>query len=430
MNPTETDPDTETGPSLLVFSDDWGRHASSCQHLIRELLPRYDVTWVNTIGTRAPRLDIATLKRVMEKLRQWSARPTKSDTSDGDTAEPDRTAGAASESSSLQPRVVNPRMWPWFSGAFDRGVNRRLLARQLTPIIEAMPQPVIGLTTLPITADLPDVLPVSRWVYYCVDDFSQWPGLDGKTLRRMDADMIRRADEIVVVSETLRTMVAGEGRSCSMLTHGVDVDFWNVRTAPRRRSVIDDIAGPCVVFWGVIDPRLCLPSLKALSSRLLNHRKWADARIVLVGPQQDPDPSLFELPNVVTRSAQPLAELPAIAADAAVLIMPYADLPVTRAMQPLKLKEYLATGRPVVVNDLPAIREWQECMDVARSPDDFADLVIQNLDDSIPLAQQSARQRLRGESWNRKSQCLEQILLHPMPPVKRRETDVSQLCHR
>jgi hypothetical protein len=36
--------------------------------------------------------------------------------------------------------------------------------------------------------------------------------------------------------------------------------------------------------------------------------------------------------------------------------MPYADLAATRAMQPLKLKEYLATGRPVVVRDLPATR--------------------------------------------------------------------------
>ena len=34
-------------PPLLVFADDWGRHPSSCQHLIQELLPQYQVTWVN-----------------------------------------------------------------------------------------------------------------------------------------------------------------------------------------------------------------------------------------------------------------------------------------------------------------------------------------------------------------------------------------------
>ena len=37
--------------SFLVFADDWGRHPSSCQHLIRQLLARYPVLWVNTIGT-------------------------------------------------------------------------------------------------------------------------------------------------------------------------------------------------------------------------------------------------------------------------------------------------------------------------------------------------------------------------------------------
>ncbi len=51
-----------------------------------------------------------------------------------------------------------------------------------------------------------------------------------------------------------------------------------------------------------------------------------------------------------------MEELPALAQQASVLIMPYADLPVTRVMQPLKLKEYLATGRPVVA--APLRRCW------------------------------------------------------------------------
>src|SRR5262245_8337679 len=45
---------TET-PPLLVFSDDWGRHPSSCQHLIRRLRQDFPVLWVNTIGTRQPK---------------------------------------------------------------------------------------------------------------------------------------------------------------------------------------------------------------------------------------------------------------------------------------------------------------------------------------------------------------------------------------
>jgi hypothetical protein len=130
-------------------------------------------------------------------------------------------------------QVVNPKMWPWFSSDRDRRLNRWLLTRQLSPLIAKLPKPVVAVTTLPITADLPDTLSVDRWVYYCVDDFAQWPGLDGETLRRMDHDMIQQADSLVAVSETLQSMIASHGRSSSLLTHGVDADFWN-----SQRSVI------------------------------------------------------------------------------------------------------------------------------------------------------------------------------------------------
>ena len=66
----------------------------------------------------------------------------------------------------------------------------------------------------------------------------------------------------------------------------------------------------------------------------------------------------------------PYEELPSLAARATVLVMPYADLPVTRAMQPLKLKEYLATGKPVVVRALPATGPWADCLDAAVADQD------------------------------------------------------------
>ena len=57
-------------PRLVVFSDDWGRHPSSCQHLIAELLPRYRVDWINTIGTRRPTLSRHDLARAMDHLER------------------------------------------------------------------------------------------------------------------------------------------------------------------------------------------------------------------------------------------------------------------------------------------------------------------------------------------------------------------------
>jgi hypothetical protein len=83
--------------------------------------------------------------------------------------------------------------------------------------------------------------------------------------------------------------------------------------------------------------------------------------------------------------------------------MPYADLPVTRAMQPLKLKEFLATGRPVVVRDLPATRPWADCLDVADTPRSFSEAVRLRLQTGLPEQQKVGRARLAGESWAEKA---------------------------
>ena len=42
-------------PQLVVLGEDWGQHPSSTQHLIKRLLPDYQVLWVNSIGLRRPR---------------------------------------------------------------------------------------------------------------------------------------------------------------------------------------------------------------------------------------------------------------------------------------------------------------------------------------------------------------------------------------
>ena len=56
------EPGSQLSGRLVVFADDWGRHPSSCQHLVRQLVDDCDVVWINTIGTRRPELNMATLR--------------------------------------------------------------------------------------------------------------------------------------------------------------------------------------------------------------------------------------------------------------------------------------------------------------------------------------------------------------------------------
>jgi glycosyltransferase involved in cell wall biosynthesis len=373
----------QESPPLLVFADDWGRHPSSCQHLIRHLLDRHEVYWINTIGTRTPRFDLDTLSRGLEKIRHWTAH--------------------ARDCGNALPRlhVVNPRMWPWFSSSFGRRVNRELLYRQLLPLLRTLPRRAVAITTFPLVSDLIGVLPVKRWVYYCVDDFGEWPGLDQYTLRAMEKRLVDEAEVLIAVSATLQHKLAEMGRNSFLLTHGVDLDHWQSPDSGKAIPFLKSLKRPLVVFWGAIDQRLDVDFVRQLATDL------SKGTILLVGPEASPDPRLFESSRVVRLAALEYEQLPTLASEAAVLIMPYADLPVTQAIQPLKLKEYLATNKPAVVRDLPATRSWAGCLDLVSTPKAFSRAVQLRLCSGLPKQQHLARNRLQGESWVEKATAFE-----------------------
>lgn len=369
--------------SLLVFSDDWGRHPSSCQHLVRRLLPRFDVLWVNTIGTRSPRLDLDTFRRGVEKIRHWTTRSKKS--------------------SPLPPnlRLANPKMWPGFNSTSARGLNRELLLRQLMPKLREFGDSTVAVTTVPIVADLVGKLPVSHWVYYCVDDFTQWPGLDQSALQRLDEKLIEQADTLIAVSQTLQERLAARGRASQLLTHGIDLPFWKGERNEPTLDELTNLESPLIVFWGLIDRRLDLSFVKKVSDTLTK------GTILFVGPVADPDPALFKIKRAHRLPALDFHQLPLLAQAASVLIMPYADLPVTRAMQPLKFKEYLATGKPTVASALPATQPWSDCADLSSTPEDFVAKVCLRLNTGLPAEQRQARLRLSNESWDEKARAFE-----------------------
>src|SRR3954447_3815101 len=102
-------------PPLLVFADDWGRHPSSCQHLVGQLVGRHEILWVNTIGMRRPGLDWVTFTRGLGKLGQW-LRPA---------GRRGREEGRSAAMKKLH--VLNPMMWPSFGSALEQRLNTDLL---------------------------------------------------------------------------------------------------------------------------------------------------------------------------------------------------------------------------------------------------------------------------------------------------------------
>lgn len=374
---------------LLIFSDDYGRHPSSCQHLVNILMHDRPVLWVNTLGTRRPRLSLQDLRRGFGKLHRWAS-------------------FKQSRARDERPVILNPMMWPTMSSRPARWINARLLARSINHAIgEHLDQLPIAITTVPIVADLPGRLNVRSWLYYCVDDYTTWPGLDHASLIPMEQKLLRAMDGVAAVSPALGQRLADAGHTPRLITHGVDLARWGclpelIADHPILRQ-IQSLPGPHAIFWGLIDSKLDHTALANLSSR------WPGS-IILIGPTQGSMTELRRIPKLHLTGPLPHDLLPHAAALADLLLMPYIDHPALHASQPLKLMEYLATIKPVLCGDIAPARIWADCCRIA-SPSDFGAAAIDLLNHP-PKPELLARryQRLKSQSWLAKAGLMDQML--------------------
>jgi glycosyltransferase involved in cell wall biosynthesis len=363
---------------LVVFADDWGRHPSSCQHLIRRLVPHYRILWVNSIGTRRFCPDGRSLRRAAEKLTNWSR--------------------------GLQP--VADRMWvtdlpmlPFFGSRLSRWANHQLGGRRFRAHLRRlrMSHPVV-LTTLPHTVWFLEGVPLRGLLYYCTDDYGHGQSADAVAMRQADALLSEKADLILAVSRELLARHCGAGR-CEYLPHGVDYEHF--ASAAGRADEPPGLAGlprPRVGFFGLIYEKLDFELLGRVA------RELAPAPLVLIGPVQSCPGALARLPNVRLLGPKLYEELPRFLAGLDVLLLPYAVDALIYQSNPLKLRECLATGKPTVSVDIPEARPYRPHLRIAGTHDDFVRQVREALSEPPDPALGHVRQaRVAGEGWDRRA---------------------------
>src|SRR5690349_19913568 len=175
-----------TGRDFVILSDDWNGLPTSAIHLFRRLAGRNRVFWFNTVG-RMPRLRLADAGKVLRVLGSWAGRraaPGADDIPDG-------------------LRVVNPIMVPWFKPLVRR-FNRFSLLRKYRKLCAChdITDPVL-LTTFPYAVDFLQAVPDAIKVYYCVDDFLDYPGVNHADWARMERELLESVDALVVTSRDL-----------------------------------------------------------------------------------------------------------------------------------------------------------------------------------------------------------------------------------
>ena len=88
-------------------------------------------------------------------------------------------------------------------------------------------------------------------------------------------------------------------------------------------------------------------------------------------------------------------------------ILPWRVNKWTEAANPIKLKEYLALGKPVVCT--PSFTELSEYLDVvyeAATPEDFAGYIKRGMSENNPGLVKKRREKVASASWDSKAELM------------------------
>lgn len=367
----ETPPEAD---GIVCFGgEDWWYHNRGHydMRMMRELSRATNVLYVNSIGMRNPSLreGAVFLRRVGRKLRSLS-----------------RTLSSVDEGFHVLTALTAPLLRRSEAG-------NRFLAMQVRSAARAVGihRPVVWVACPPAAAALRWLDPV-RIVYQRTDRYECFPGVDAETIRRADRELKERADPTLFCSRELYREEAGQCRRAVLVDHGVDYESF-ARAARRDAEPEDvrEIPRPRVGFVGGIDAHTFDPALfLEVADRL------PDVSFVLVGGCSLPE-DWCGRENVHELGRRPLESVPSYMAACDVLIMPWRKNEWIRFCNPVKLKEYLAVGRPVVSTAFPELERYGSLVSVARGPEEFAFAIRNRL--AHRANPRPGREAVRNRTW-------------------------------
>lgn len=374
---------------ICFGGEDWWYHNRGHfdMQMMREFSAHTPVLYVNSIGMRVPRVGEGRMfiRRVARKLGSlWRGlvrvRPNFA--------------------------VLSPFSIPGSAGA---RLSRSLLAWRVRRAARALGirRPLVWVACPPAESVVEALAPV-RVVYQRTDRFEEFSGVDPDHIGGCDRRLKNRADLTLFCSRLLYESEASQCREALYVDHGVDYDrFREAGDLRREPASVAGLPRPRVGFVGGIDEHTFDPPLFLEAAS-----RSAEITFVLVGGCSLPE-GWCRLENVVLIGRVPYDEVADYMAACDVLIMPWRQNEWIKACNPIKLKEYLAIGRPVVTTPFDELRRYEGLVRVARDAESFAGEIERAL--NAPFDPAPGRARVESETWRAKADAVRRRLENLSP---------------
>ena len=311
----------------------------------------------------------------------------------------------------LSPPLLLPGRY--YARQIDR-INAALVARWLKHHLDRlkMQSPILWMYK-PEHVDLIGHFDECLCVYHCIDEWTAGTfGHKRLMISALDYELVSKADLVFANSQLTFEKKYQINPNTYRLPSGVDWDLFSKTLDPilEEHPALKTIPKPRIGYSGTINDRLDYEILERIAGA---HPEWS---LIFVG---DPYPwtmdtpllkRLTTYPNVYFPGKFPFVEMPAILKGMDVCLLPYITDERGRFRSPLKLYEYLATGKPVVSLAHPEANEFRDIIYIAESYDEFETAIARSLAENNPELTHLRHDRARLHSWDRRVDTIETVL--------------------
>lgn len=372
---------------IIALSKDWDDDPTSNHHVLRELAKTRRVLWLNSLVQRTPDLSSSRdVGRAVRKVREFARGPHQVE-------------------SDLW--VFTPLVVPLPHSAAARGVNVRVVRGTL-----AMLRRRLGLDRFQLWTFLPNAAPYigtpgeELSVYYCVDEHSMFSTLARGTAAAERA-LLERVDVVFAVNDALAERKRGLNSETHVAPHGVDHACF-ARALDAATPIPGDLAPlkrPVLGFYGALQEWVDFELLAEVA------RRRPDWSVALVGEAQVDTATVSGLGNVHLLGRRRHEELAAYCKGFDVGLIPYRESRQLRYRSPIKLREYLSAGLPVVSTCMPEVEQYGQygCATVAGA-DEFISAVERALMDNAPARRRDRSAAMERETWSARVAELERVV--------------------
>ncbi|MDF1584655.1 MAG: glycosyltransferase [Methyloprofundus sp.] len=207
---------------------------------------------------------------------------------------------------------------------------------------------------------------------------------------------VNMANFVITSSQLNYDFFKQENDNCLLIENGVSPDFLALPTALPFKV---KISRPRLGYVGFISQRTDVELMNFIA------QNCEDCDLIIAGPDAEGllvSCNILDKENVHYLGSVAQSQVPELLQSFDICLIPHKDTEYSKSMSPLKLYQYLASGRPIVSTCVAGTDKFSELISLANSYESFITSIYDTLEnDSIDNSQRRI-DAAKNESWESK----------------------------